>query len=149
LNLESQIQPTAEQAQLGRVVVAMRALHRTLVGSVQIGFEKLHGRVQGRGQLLSLLLNDPLFAWLRPMSQLITELDELVDGNTPIGRASLSAIRSRVTRFISEDSENAEFAASYLTLLQSDPDVVIAHAALQKQLAQLPHDAPPMEESTI
>jgi hypothetical protein len=142
LNLESQTQPTVEQAQLGRVVVALRTLHRTLVGSVQAGFERLHGKVKGPNQLLGLLLNDPLFAWLRPLSQLITELDDVCEGDPRIGQASLAAIRERVARFTSEAGENAEFAAHYLTLLQSDPDVVVAHAVLHKQLAQLPSSAP-------
>jgi hypothetical protein len=133
LNLESKNE--LDPRQLGAVLLALRALHKTLVAGVQLGFEKLHGRVQGPGELLSLLLNDPLFAWLRPLSQLITELDDLVDGETPIDAASLLLIRSTIERWLTDPTD--DFAANYLSLLQSDPDVVLAHAALRKELANL------------
>jgi hypothetical protein len=124
-------------AELQQAAQALRALHRALVASVQVGFEKLHGRVRGPGALLQLVLDDPLFTWLRPMSLLITQLDELLDDEAAIDPQQLAEILSTLERWTSNRGEGGELAANYLALLQTDPDVVMAHAALDKQLARL------------
>jgi hypothetical protein len=122
---------------------ALRALHKTLIASVQLGYEKLYGRVENPAALLQLLLNDPLFSWLRPLSALITQVDESLDEPAAIDDAQLSELRSTIERWTSDQNDGAEFATNYLALLQSDPDLVLAHAALHKQLARLPTNTQP------
>lgn len=106
---------------------ALRVLHQRLLASTQKDFEKLHGRVANAGELLQLAINDPLFAWLRPLSQQMAALDELAaaDETTPddidkAGRALLELLE-----------KPGEFHSTYLVHLQTNPDVVMAHAEVR------------------
>ena len=129
----------APRARLAAVSRLLRDVHGSLVRAVQEAFERLHGRVSGPGALLALVLDDPLFAWLRPMSALIAELDELADNREiDVDSAKLAQIRATIERCTSISGEGDEFAESYRVFLQSDPGVVLAHAALKQALAALP-----------
>ena len=59
---------------------ALLRLHKVLLDWERSGYERIHGR-QSSSDLLKALLNDPQFAWLRPMSQLIVRIDEILDDN--------------------------------------------------------------------
>jgi hypothetical protein len=127
------------RARLAAVNRLLRDVHGSLVRAVQEAFERLHGRVSGSVALLALVLDDPLFAWLRPMSALIAELDELADdGERDVDRVKLAAIRTTIERWTSITGEADEFAESYRIFLQTDPGVVLAHAALKQALAAIP-----------
>jgi len=115
------------RAALVELAHALRILHQRLLAATQMDFEKLYGRVDGAGALLQLVVNDPLFAWLRPLSQQMAALDELA--SEEIDAAIVDAARKSVARLIEEPSD---FRASYLVYLQSNPDAVIAHAALRR-----------------
>src|SRR5215203_3421907 len=50
-------------------------LHKTLLEWERAAYERIHGRTSP-GNLLTALMNDPQFAWLRPLSELIARIDE-------------------------------------------------------------------------
>jgi hypothetical protein len=108
---------------------ALRVLHQRLIAATRVNFEKMHGRVPGSGALLELVINDPLFAWLRPLSRQIADLDELAAGE--VDAATLAAARHSVAHLL---DESTEFRPTYLVYLQADPDAVIAHAAVRRLL---------------
>jgi hypothetical protein len=108
----------------------LRALHHTLLLATQRSFEKLHGRVDGPGALLQLVVHDPLFAWLRPLSQALALLDELASA-AEVAEGDLARAAAEVGALLDGASD---FAAAYRVYLQSDPDVVLAHAAVRKRL---------------
>jgi hypothetical protein len=120
---------------------ALRALHRQALTVTQQSFEKLHGRVRGPGELLQLAVHDPLFAWLRPLSQEIVALDELADSDE-IGTQDLDAARASVVELF---DSNAEFRGTYLVYLQEEPDLVLAHAAVRKVLGPRSRPSAPAE----
>jgi hypothetical protein len=117
---------------------ALRELHKRGLATTQQSFEKLHGRVRGPGELLQLAVHDPLFAWLRPLSQQIVALDELAEAEA-IGAPDLDAARASVAELL---EANAEFRATYLVYLQAEPDLVLAHAALRRLLGPPGRAAP-------
>lgn len=128
------------RSQLAEVRHSLLALHRHLITTVQLEFEKLHGRVAGPGALLQLLLSEPQFSWLRPISILLADLEEQDEAEGNVWDAEkLARIRNTIERWITDTGDGNEFTAHYLPLLQSDPDLVMAHAALRRQLAALPH----------
>jgi hypothetical protein len=108
---------------------AARALHRELLAAVRRRFEKLHRRVQGPGELLELAVHDPLFAWLKPLSTRLVELEEL--DLAAVDRPRLAELREGFGRLLDAD---AEFAPVYRVYLQAEPGVVMAHAELRRAL---------------
>jgi hypothetical protein len=119
------------RAELTAFAAAVRTLHHRLLVATQKSFEKLHGRVQGPGVLLQLAVHDPLFAWLRPLSQQLALLDELGEADE-----LHDADVVRAAREVAEVIESDTFRGPYLVYLQSEPDVVIANAALKPLLAR-------------
>jgi hypothetical protein len=120
------------RAAVRELAEALRALHHRLLVSTQKSFEKLHGRVDGPGALLQLAVHDPLFAWLRPLSHQLALLDELADAEA-VGDPDVARAAAEVAELVDEDSE---FRAVHLVYLQSEPDVVLAHAALRRLIAR-------------
>lgn len=119
-----------EQREARELRDAVRALHRELLLAVQRLFEKLHGRVQGPGQLLELAVHDPLFVWLKPLSARLVELEELErDG---VDAVRFEALRAGVEHVLERD---AEFSAVYRGYLQAEPEVVVAHARVRRAFA--------------
>ncbi|HET8697839.1 MAG TPA: hypothetical protein VFO94_10160 [Gammaproteobacteria bacterium] len=125
-----------ERAAVRELANALRALHRHALTLTQQGFEKVNGPVRGPGELLQLAVHDPLFAWLRPLSQEIVGLDELAEADE-LGAPDLDAARNSVAELLDTTSE---FRASYLVYLQEDPDLVLAHAAVRRLLRRRPGD---------
>jgi glycerol dehydrogenase-like iron-containing ADH family enzyme len=119
------------RANLRDLAAAARALHHRLLVATQKSFEKLHGRVEGPGVLLQLAVHDPLFAWLRPLSQQLALLDELAEADD-LHEADVA----RAAREVAEVLDSEAFRGPYLVYLQNEPDVVFANAALKPLLAR-------------
>jgi hypothetical protein len=109
---------------------ALRVLHQRLLAVTQREFEVLYGRVPNAAALLQLAVNDPLFAWLQPVSQLLVSVDELASADD-LDPAAVDAARDALARLLDEPSD---FRAIYLGHLQADPDVVLAHAEVRRLL---------------
>jgi hypothetical protein len=111
---------------------ALLALHKTLTDSERVSYETTVGRIRSPNHFLQLLTNDPWFAWLHPLSQLIVAMDEALDEKEPLTSASLDALVKQ-TGLLLVASENGEgYSGHYYAALQRDPDVVLAHADVAK-----------------
>ena len=121
---------TDNRAALVELSSALRVVHQRLLAAIQRNFEKLHGRVGGPGALLQLVVNDPLFTWIEPLTRQIATLDERV--REDVDAVAVAAARAEILGLLEDDSE---FRASYLVYLQAEPDVVVAHATLRRLVA--------------
>ena len=119
----------ARQAEklLNDLRLALLRLHKTLLDWERGGYERIHGR-QSSNDLLNALLNDPQFAWLRPISQLIVRIDELLGEKTPPPmRNDVDAVVSQVKALTSPNADGNIYERRYDTVLQEHPDAVFAH----------------------
>ena len=108
---------------------ALLRLHKVLLDWERSGYERIHGR-QSSSDLLEALLNDPQFAWLRPMSQLIVRIDEILGEKTPPMRNDLEAVVSQVKVLTSPNEAGNMYERRYDMALQEHPDAVFAHRDL-------------------
>ena len=106
---------------------ALLPLHRRLIDVTREDYEFAVGPAGTPSQLVELLQSDPFFAWLRPFTALIVEIDEMV--RTDFAPADAARIAVRVEEILGEEH--------YLAMLQRDTDVAIGHAALRKALTAL------------
>jgi len=121
---------------LEEVRQALLALHKAIVDSERITYEKTVGAIQSPNHFLQLLTGDPWFAWLQPLSQLIVSMDEALDPKEQLTTRILDALLKQ-TRLLLTPSESGEgFAHHYFDALQRDPDVVIAHGEAMKLLGR-------------
>jgi hypothetical protein len=117
---------------------ALREVHRALVQAVRAAYEKEIGPAGGPGQMLRLLTEDPYFAWLHPMSELIVDLDSLLTQEI-LPPGTVAGVREEIDRLTK--AGGSPFWDKYAPLLQSDTDVVMAHGRLRRAINALPEAA--------
>lgn len=113
---------------------ALLELHKTLIDSERAVYEAEIGPVESPHHFFQLLTNDPWFAWLRPISQLIVAIDEALDAQEPLTNDSLDAVIKESIFLLIPARTEGEFGARYLAALQRDPAVVLAHAKVTKRI---------------
>ena len=103
-------------------------LHKTLLERERINFERVSGRVSS-GELLQLVINHPQFAWLRIISALVVQIDEMLDADEPASAADMINLIASARQLFTESGDE-EFRQKYHAALQLEPEVVMAHSAL-------------------
>jgi len=129
MSMESPTRKRVEQARY-----ALLHVHRALLEVERIRYERQHGRIQGSGALLQIVLNDPWFYWLRPIPTLIALLDEWLEADPPADDAATRAelLLAQVRDRLRPDEDGADFQQRYHQLLQEEPTVAVAHAEVRK-----------------
>ena len=120
------------RARLSAVRHGLLELHKALLDAERKRYERVHGKVTA-GKTLQLAFQDPQFAWLRSMSELIVRIDELLEteeASDGDGESLLATTRSLLTT--SDQSTN--FAREYEAVLQRDPHVVALHGRVVRAL---------------
>lgn len=117
---------------------ALLNLHKTLVDSERVEYEKTIGKIQSPNHFLQLLTNDPWFAWLSPLSQLIVSMDEALDAEEPVTKAVFEALTSQAQRLVAPGEAGQGFSRHYFDAMQRDPDVVLAHGEFKHLRRQKP-----------
>ena len=107
---------------------ALLRLHKALIESDRTGYEKTFGRIASPYQFWQLLTDDAWFAWLRPVSQLVAAMDEMLDGKVTLTVAGVDGLSARAKSLLVAVPGDDGFSGHYDEALQRDPDVVFAHA---------------------
>ena len=94
-----------------------------------------YGPVETPAQLLQLVQGDPFFEWLRPITTLIVDIDEMT--RTDFESAAAAEIFARAEQLFGAEA-NGEFTKRYVPILQRDVDVAVGHAAVRKILTEFP-----------
>lgn len=110
-------------------------LHKALVDSERISYERFHGRVTSSGELLQLVIQHEWFAWLHSVSELVVQIDELLDADDPITTNDTSSLIERSRALLKPSEEGTGFEKYYYDALQRDPSVVMIHAQVSQFLA--------------
>jgi hypothetical protein len=108
--------------------IALLSLHKALVESERVSYEKTVGGIPSPNHFLKLLLNDPWFAWLQPLSQLIVAMDEALEATAPWTDTTAEALIKQTRQLLVATEAGDGFSRHYFDALQRDPDVVLAHA---------------------
>ena len=106
---------SAIRTRLDALAKALRQFHSALLDFAKGEYEFLHGPVKGPFALYSLVMNDPGFQWLRPLSGLMATLDEVLDAkDTALTERNLSDVRQALgLLFADTDTRFADFRAGY------------------------------------
>ncbi len=122
--------------QLPQLREALLELHKTLVESERISYEQTIGTISSPNHFLQLLVNDPWFAWLHPISLLVVTMDQAIDSKRkPLTDADAEALVKQARELLVAAEEGEGFPKHYFDALQRDPEVVMAHAAAAKFFA--------------
>ena len=110
-------------------------LHKALLDSERVAYERVHGAVSA-GEMLQLAIGHEQFAWLHPISELIVRIDELmaVRGPKPTETDGLTVI-AEARRLLSPADGEQGFAGRYNQALQRDPAAVLEHREIKRLLS--------------
>ena len=107
-------------------------LHGLLLDRERQTYERQYGRV-GSNELLRLLLNHDHFAWLRSLSGLMAQVDEMVDTDDPVTAHDAEPLLRETHRLL-KSGDSGLFQNKYRDALQESPDVVMVHAGISEML---------------
>jgi catechol 2,3-dioxygenase len=110
------------------------SLHKVLLDDARVAYEMDRGRVGSSANLLQLVINDPWFAWLHPLSELVVRIDETIEPDAPSTESDGAALVEQVERLLSPAENGETFARRYFEALQRQPAVVLAHADVRRAL---------------
>jgi hypothetical protein len=113
---------------------ALIPMHRALINAAREDYALAYEAV-GPSRLMQLLGDDPFFAWLKPITALIVDIDEMA--RRDFERPDVDAIVDRVQRLFGPAPEPS-FAEQYVPILQREVDVATGLAAVRHALRKVP-----------
>jgi len=111
-------------------------LHKALLEDAKTAYELDRGRISSPGQLLQLVINDPWFAWLHEISELIVRMDDVAAPNGAATEADVAALLEHADRLLVPSETGDAFARKYFEALQRQPAVVLAHGDVRRALRE-------------
>ncbi len=109
-------------------------LHKVLLDDARASYEMDRGRIASNASLLQLVINDPWFAWLHSLSELVVRIDETVETDSPATDADAAMLIDQVEKLLTASETGEGFHRRYYDALQRQPAVVMAHAEVRRTI---------------
>lgn len=103
-------------------------LHKTLLDFERQAYERDRSKIDNSYEFLNLVMNDPWFAWLRQLSELIVEIDELLAAKEMPNENTAVALVQQARILLTPTESGSEFQKKYFAAMQQSPEVVLAHS---------------------
>ena len=128
--------PTPEplRQRLKALRLALLRLHKALIDAERGEWEKSRGPASSN-ELLKALIEDPFFAWLRPFSGLIVEINEALAGDEAVSEAGARAFVERARELVAVDEGDEPTVNRYDLVCRRDPNVLLLHVELSSRIA--------------
>ena len=127
--MTSENELTAESRErLTKVRTVMLRVHKTLLDFEREGYERARGKITNSYEFLQLVMGDAWFAWLRQLSELIVEMDELLAAKESPKESTAVALIQQANFLLTPSEAGGEFQKKYFAAMQQSPEVVLAHS---------------------
>jgi hypothetical protein len=110
-------------------------VHKTILDHERTRYDRSHAPVGGPMEFLQLVLNDPWFAWLRPISELIVQIDEFVSAKEPAQLSHGEALLKQAQDLLVPNETGTPFGRAYFRAMQESPDVAMAHGEWKRSMS--------------
>ena len=103
-------------------------LHLALIAAEQKTYEHIHGHIGSTELLLELMLKDPWFTWLHPLSDILVRIDHLLNDEAfDITKENVDHLFDEARLLLHPSIDGDGFERAYYEALNRAPDVVLAH----------------------
>jgi len=111
------------------------ALHKAVLGTERRTLERIHGELSG-AQFLQIVSDPVRYGWLQPFSALILAIDDTLDvkDGDDDEIATPEELLERTRDLLLPPKADTPFGRRYVSLLQKEPELVLAHAGVAKLL---------------
>jgi hypothetical protein len=113
----------------------MLRLHKTLMEIERGNYEAENGKVTNT-QLLNLLFEDEKFVWLREISSLVSEIDELFASKEGFDEQLSGKLYDQAVSLFDESKTHEVFKKKYRANVDTETEVAFHHIILLKLLAK-------------
>jgi hypothetical protein len=120
--------------QLQEFRVMLLRLHKALLESERGTYEQVHGEIASTGEFFRLVLDHEWFAWLRPMSQFIVQIDDFLHPKEPTTLAQAETLLATAHALLTPNAEGSLAEQRYMQAIQRDPTIALLHADAMKLL---------------
>lgn len=132
MNTSQSTLPDATLRHLGELRNKLLHLHKILLEMERADFERALGRLTS-GELLQLVINHAQFAWLRMISALVVQVDEMLAAEEPATLGDVQGLLAQASLLFTSSTDEV-FREKYQAALQREPAAVMAHAEITKLL---------------
>ena len=114
--------------------------HKILMDAEKDRYEASHGPIANKGDYLRLVLSDEQFSWLRPISQLIVQIDEVLMAKQPQPLERAPELLNQARHLLYDTDIGQAFQARTQVVAQRDPEM----AAMAQRMDELMHHGDPL-----
>lgn len=107
--------------------------HKILMDAEKDIYEANHGPISNKGEYLRLVLGHEQFSWLRPISQLIVQIDEVLMSKQPQSLDRGAELMDEARHLLQATEIGHAFQERSTTTAQQDPEM----AAMALRIAEL------------
>jgi hypothetical protein len=101
------------------------ALHKAVLAAERKNVERVHGALSGAEYLQ--IVSDPVrYGWLKPLTELVLALDD--------DEVDDDELTTRTRTLLLPPQQSTPFGRRYLSLMQREPALVMAHSSLVRLL---------------
>jgi hypothetical protein len=110
-------------------------LHKALLDAERAQVESIHGELSG-AEFLQLVSDPVRYGWLKPFSKLIIAIDDTLNPRDDEEVVAPEELLDQARELVLPPKDDTPFGRRYRSLLQKDPELVMAHSAVAQALGR-------------
>jgi hypothetical protein len=133
---ERTVASAMQAARLRALRTAVLPLHKAILDAERARYEQSRGKFSNAHHALRVVMEDPFFAWFRPLATFVVQADERLSEARPLDRTEVDAYATQLRALLQSDESAGDFHHHYRRTLQDVPDVVVLHGKVIALLQQ-------------
>jgi hypothetical protein len=108
--------------------------HKVLMDAEKDNYEALYGKIPNKGEYLRLVLSHEQFSWLRPISQFIVQIDEVLMSKKPQPLERADELITAARNLLQQTEIGETFQARSEAIARNDPEMAAMHQKVTELL---------------
>jgi hypothetical protein len=110
--------------------------HKVLMDAEKDNYEAIYGQIPNKGEYLRLVLSHEQFSWLRPISQFIVQIDEVLMSKKPQPLERADELMTVARNLLQETEIGETFQARSKAIARQNPEMAAMHQKLSELLQE-------------
>jgi hypothetical protein len=111
-------------------------LHKALLDAERITYEQLYGQIRSTNEFFQLVIGHEWFTWLRPISQLIVQIDEFLSAKAPVTVTDARSLLAQTGQLLAPVATGTMAEQRYYQAIQRDPSIAQMHTEVATLLEE-------------
>jgi hypothetical protein len=134
MSAEPALEPTLQR--LRDLRASLLKMHKAMLDAERSRYEAVHGRVQSSSEMFRLVVEDPWFSWLRPISRFIIAIDEVISPKQSATLAQAQEVLAQARELLQPSENGSLLEQHYYEAIQREPEITLLHGDIAKLLRQ-------------